>query len=210
MNEQELREQISEYGKSLFERGYGVGTSGNISVRLSDGMLITPTNTSLGKIDPDRISRVDWNGELKRGDKPSKEAFLHKSSYKARPNDHAIVHLHSTYSVAMSCLQDVDPENLIPPITAYFVMKVGPVFRVPYYPPGDEQLGTAVAQAAVKHRAIMLANHGPVVCASNLGSAVAAVEELEETAKLFFLLRGEKTNFLSSQQCQELYERFPS
>jgi len=210
MTERELREQIAEHGKSLFDRGYGVGTSGNISVRLPDGILITPTNSSLGRLDPERISKLNWDGEVLQGDKPSKEAFLHLEMYRARPKDTSVVHLHSTYSVALSCLQDVDPENVLPPITAYFVMKVGRVFRIPYYPPGDESLGRMVGKIAPQHRAVLLANHGPIFSAANLDSAVAGIEEMEETAKLFLLLRKEKTSFLTPEQCQELYERFPS
>ncbi|UUO04555.1 aldolase [Blastopirellula sp. J2-11] len=210
MSERELREQIACYGKSLYERGYGVGTSGNISVRLPDGMLITPTNTSLGRLDPDRLSKISWCGDLLQGDKPSKEAFLHLAMYQARDNDNAVVHLHSTYSVAVSCLQDLNPQNVIPPITAYFVMKVGCVTRVPYFPPGDEKLGEIVRDVAANSRALLLANHGPVFCGSNLDSAVAGAEELEETAKLFLLLKDERASYLMSQQCQELLERFSS
>ncbi|QDU75792.1 L-fuculose phosphate aldolase [Bremerella volcania] len=210
MSERELREQISEYGKSLFNRGYGVGTSGNISVRLPDGMLITPTNCSLGKIDPERISKVSLNGSLLEGDKPSKEAFLHLAMYGARERDDAVVHLHSTYSVALSCLQDVDPENVIPPLTAYFVMKVGRVFRAPYYPPGDAQLGNAVGKIASQYRAVLLANHGPLFSGSTLDSAVAGIEEMEETAKLVLLLKNEKASSLTPEQCQDLLERSSS
>lgn len=210
MSERELREQIAEHGKSLFNRGYGVGTSGNMSVRLPDGMLITPTNCSLGRIDPDRISKVSWNGSLIAGDKPSKEAFLHLAMYRSRETDDAVVHLHSTYSVALSCLRDLDPENVIPPMTAYFVMKVGRVFRVPYFPPGDPQLGNVVGKIATQYRAVLLANHGPILSGSNLNSAVAAIEEMEETAKLYLLLKDEEISVLTREQCQELIERSSS
>ncbi|WDI41745.1 3-oxo-tetronate 4-phosphate decarboxylase [Bremerella sp. P1] len=210
MSEGELREQIAEHGKSLFNRGYGVGTSGNMSVRLPDGMLITPTNCSLGRIDPDRISKVSWNGSLIAGDKPSKEAFLHLAMYRSRETDDAVVHLHSTYSVALSCLRDLDPENVIPPMTAYFVMKVGRVFRVPYFPPGDPQLGNVVGKIATQYRAVLLANHGPILSGSNLNSAVAAIEEMEETAKLYLLLKDEEISVLTREQCQELIERSSS
>lgn len=210
MSERELREQIAEHGQSLFNRGYGVGTSGNMSVRLPDGMLITPTNCSLGRIDPDRISKVSWNGSLIAGDKPSKEAFLHLAMYRSRETDDAVVHLHSTYSVALSCLRDLDPDNVIPPMTAYFVMKVGRVFRVPYFPPGDPQLGNVVGKIATQYRAVLLANHGPILSGSNLNSAVAAIEEMEETAKLYLLLKDEEISVLTREQCQELIERSSS
>jgi len=210
MSERELREQIADHGKSLIDRGYSAGTAGNISVRLPDGMLITPTNSSLRQIDPDRISKVTWKGALLAGDKPSKEAFLHLAMYRARKSGEAVVHLHSTYSVALSCLNEVDPENLVPPITPYFVMRVGRVCRIPYFPPGDERLGDAVGRVAPHYRAMLLANHGPIFSGSNLDSAVAGIEELEETAKLYFLLQHQNASFLTPQQCQELYERSSS
>ncbi len=210
MSEQELRERISAYGKSLFERGLTAGSSGNISVRLHDGMLITPTNASLGRLDPDRITKLNLSGELVAGDQPSKEAFLHHSLYRSRPQEQAIVHLHSTYSVAVSCLADIDPSNALPPITAYYVMRVGTLPLVPYYAPGDEQLALAVEQAAKLSRAVLLSNHGPVVAGKSLDAAVNSVEELEETAKLFLLLRRENTQYLADTQVAELLKRFPS
>ncbi len=208
MNERELREQIAIHGKSLFDRGLTAGSSGNISVQLPDGMLITPTNSCLGRIDPDRISKLDRHGELVAGDRPSKEAFLHHSMYKSRPTEKAIVHLHSTYSVAVSCLADIDPANVLPPITAYYVIRVGTLPLVPYHAPGDEQLANAVAESAKLSHAVLLSNHGPVVAGASLEAAVNATEELEETAKLFLLLQTQKTRFLSSEQVNDLTKRF--
>ena len=208
MNERELREQIALHGKSIFDRGLTAGSSGNISVRLSDGMLITPTNSCLGTLDPDRISYIDRNGNLVSGDKPSKEAFLHYSMYQARSAEQSIVHLHSTYSVAVSCLEDIDQTDALPPITAYYVIRVGRLPVVPYYPPGDEKLAEAVERAASLSRSVLLSNHGPVIAGKNLNAAVNAIEELEETAKLFLLLRGERTRFLTEAQVQHLHERF--
>jgi len=210
MSELELRERIAMHGRSLFERGFTCGSSGNISVKLPDGILITPTNTCLGRLDPDRISKVLWSGEHVDGDKPSKEGFLHLAMYRARTTEQAIVHLHSTYSVAVSCLADVDPQNVLPPITAYYVMRVGHLPLVPYYAPGDLGLADAVERMAESSRAVLLANHGPVIASKDLDSAVYATEELEETAKLFLLLRGAPTQFLTAPQCEELRERFPS
>ncbi|MEM9418003.1 MAG: 3-oxo-tetronate 4-phosphate decarboxylase [Planctomycetota bacterium] len=210
MSERDLRERIAMHGKSLFDRGLTAGSSGNLSVRLPDGMLVTPTNSCLGRLDPDRITKLDHNGNVLAGDKPSKEAFLHHSMFRARPDEQAIVHLHSTYSVAVSCMDGLDPENLLPPITAYHVMRIGKLPLVPYFAPGDERLAEAVEQAAKLSHAVLLANHGPVVAGKSLDAAVYASEELEETAKLFLLLRGEKTRYLTDVQVADLHERFPS
>ena len=150
MSERELRERIAVHGKSLFERGLTAGSSGNISVRVPDGMLITPTNSCLGRLDPDAITKLNHRGDRVSGDKPSKEAFLHHSMYRSRPDEQAIVHLHSTYSVAVSCLADLNEANVLPPITAYYVMRVGRLPLIPYFAPGDEQLAEAVERAAAE------------------------------------------------------------
>ena len=210
MTDRELRERMAIHGKSLFDRGLTAGSSGNISVRLPDGMLITPTNCCLGRLDPDRISRLNSNGDLVAGDRPSKEAFLHHSMYQSRPDERAIVHLHSTHSVAVSCLGDLDESDVLPPITAYYVMRVGRLPLVPYFAPGDEQLAEAVESAARLSRAVLLSNHGPVVAGGDLDGAVNAVEELEETAKLFLLLRNQQTRYLTDEQVRQLHQRFPN
>lgn len=208
MSEQTLRERIAMYGKSIYDRGLTAGSSGNISVRVWDGMLITPTNSCMGRLDPDRISKVSKNGHLVSGDKPSKEAFLHYSMYKSRPEDSAIVHLHSTHSVAVSCLDGIDESNVLPAITAYYVMRVGTLPLVPYFAPGDEELAAAVEKAAKLSHALLLSNHGPVVSGGSLDAAVNATEELEETAKLFLMLRNESTRYLTDEQVVQLKERF--
>ncbi len=210
MSERELREQMALHAKSLFDRGYTCGSSGNISVRLADGMLVTPTNSCFGRLDPDRISKIRWDGEHVSGDKPSKEAFLHKAVYESRPDEQAVVHLHSTYSVAVSCLKNIDAGDVLPPITAYYIMRVGRLPLIPYYPPGDESLAAEVQSVATQSRAVLLANHGPVLAGKDLDSAVYAIEELEETAKLFLLLQGQEIRNLTPQQCDELRSRFPS
>lgn len=210
MNENELREKIVTHGRSIYERGLTSGSSGNISVRVHDGLLVTPTNSCLGRLVPDRISKIDMHGNLLSGDKPSKESFLHLAMYRSRPSDQAIVHLHSTYSVAVSCLADVDPNDVLPPITAYYVMRVGRLPLIGYYPPGDQALAGEVERVASTSRAILLANHGPVVSANDLDSAIYAVEELEETAKLHLLLLGRVTQYLTIEQRDELKRRFPT
>ena len=210
MSEAALREQIALFGESLFNRGYGCGSSGNISVRLDDGLLVTPTNSCMGRLDPARISKLDAGGQHLEGDKPSKEAFLHLAVYQERPEAQAVVHLHATHSVAVSCIEGLDPKDVLPPITAYYVMRVGKLPLVPYYRPGDKALADAVREIARSHHAMLLANHGPVVAGKALDAAVYSAEELEETAKLFLLLRNERVRLLTEEQLADLAEAFPS
>ena len=203
-----LREQIVAFGRSLFDRGLTAGSSGNISVRLDDGWLLTPTNACLGRLDPARLSKLDWNGRHVSGDAPSKEAFLHRAMYEERAGAGAIVHLHSTHSAAVSCMCGLDHDDCIPPLTPYFVMKIGRLPLVPYHRPGDPALGAAIRGLARRHCAVLLANHGPVVSGASLDAAVYATEELEETAKLFLLLRNTPTSPLSPAQIDELRSVF--
>jgi ribulose-5-phosphate 4-epimerase/fuculose-1-phosphate aldolase len=204
LSEATLREEICRLGASLFARGLTFGSAGNISARLEDGWLMTPTNVSLGRLDPARLAKLDLSGKLVSGDPPTKETFLHRAMYEERPQTGAVVHLHSTYSVAVSTLADVDAANVLPPITAYYVMRVGQLPLVPYHPPGDLSLAEAVRKLAGKHHAVLLANHGPVVAGSSLDAAANAIEELEETAKLFLLLRGAKLRLLTDAQVAAL------
>jgi 3-dehydro-4-phosphotetronate decarboxylase len=204
MSEATLREEVCRLGASLFARGLTFGSAGNISARLEDGWLMTPTNVSLGRLDPARLAKLDLSGKLLSGDPPTKETFLHRAMYEERPQTGAVVHLHSTYSVAVSTLADVDAANVLPPITAYYVMRVGRLPLVPYHPPGDLSLAEAVRKLAGKHHAVLLANHGPVVAGSSLDAAANAIEELEETAKLFLLLRGSKLRLLTDAQVAAL------
>ena len=204
LNELKLREEICRLGELLFTRGLTFGSAGNISARLEDGWLMTPTNFSLGGLDPARLAKLDANGKLVSGEPPTKETFLHRAMYSERPQAGAVVHLHSTYSVAVSALADIDAANVLPPITAYYVMRVGRLPLVGYYPPGDPALADAVQRLAGKHHAVLLANHGPVVAGSTLDAAANAIEELEETAKLFLLLRGSKVRLLTDEQVAAL------
>lgn len=210
MTENQLRDEIALLAASIYNRGLTFGSSGNISVRLEDGWLMTPTGATMGELDPARLSKLDANGRHVAGDPPTKETFLHQAVYGQRPDAGAIVHLHSTHSVAVSCLSDIDPANVLPPITAYYVMKVGTLPLVPYFPPGDLDLARAVEEMASAHHAVLLANHGPVVAGKSLRDAVYATEELEETAKLFLLLRGHNTRFLTPAQVATLQSRYPS
>jgi 3-dehydro-4-phosphotetronate decarboxylase len=207
--ETRLREDICRFGRSLFERGLTAGSSGNISVRLKEGgWLTTPTNSSLGFLDPARLSRLDPDGNLLSGDAPTKELPLHTALYATRSDAGAIVHLHSTHSVAVSMLPDVDAANAIPPMTAYYVMRVGRTALVPYYRPGDPAVADAIRGLAGRYTSVLLANHGPVVAGKDLEAAVYATEELEETAKLRLLLHGLNPRLLTREQVRDLVTHF--
>jgi 3-dehydro-4-phosphotetronate decarboxylase len=209
MTEQSLRQQMTTLGLSLFERGYGCGTSGNLSVRLDDGgFLLSPTNASLGRLNPGDLTRLDAAGEHIDGLPPTKESWLHLSIYQARSNAHAIVHLHSTFAVALSCLSGRNTANILPPVTPYAVMRIGAVPLVPYCRPGDASQTETIIRLATTHRAIMLSNHGPVISGPDLMTAIASAEELEETAKLYFILLGHPHNELDDSQVAELHEVF--
>ncbi|HEU4827417.1 MAG TPA: 3-oxo-tetronate 4-phosphate decarboxylase [Dongiaceae bacterium] len=210
MNEADARDSLVALGRSMFERRLTFGSSGNISVRTDGGWLMTPTNVSLGALDPAKLSRLDDHGRPVSGDAPTKESFLHLAMYRERAGAGAVVHLHSTHSVAVSCLDGIDPEDVLPPITAYYVMRVGKLPLVPYFAPGDPALGEAVGRLAARHSAVLLANHGPVVAGSSLGAAMNAIEELEETARLYLLLHGRPTRYLEPEQVAELRRRFPN
>jgi ribulose-5-phosphate 4-epimerase/fuculose-1-phosphate aldolase len=209
-SEAKVREAICWFGQSMFDRGLTAGSSGNISARVDEGWIMTPTNSCLGRLDAATLSKVDDQGNLLSGDKPTKESFLHLGMYQQRPGAAAVVHLHSTHSVAVSVLADIDPQEPIPPITAYYVMKIGKLALLPYYAPGDMTLANAVREVAGKHHAVLLANHGPVVAGKDLETAVYATEELEETAKLFLMLRGQKLKLLTPEQVAELQRKYPS
>ncbi len=205
MSETKLREQICAFSRSLFERGLTAGSSGNVSVRLEDGgWLMTPTNASLGFLDPARLSRLDGAGRLLSGDAPSKEIPLHQALYDSRKQAGAIVHLHSVHSVAVSMLPEIDPADVLPPLTAYYVMRVGATALVPYYRPGDPAVAGAIRGLAGRYAAVLLANHGPVVAGARLEAAMFAIEELEETARLYLMLRGLNPRGLTQAQVDDL------
>jgi ribulose-5-phosphate 4-epimerase/fuculose-1-phosphate aldolase len=208
MRESALREELVKFSKSLFERGFSVGSAGNISVALEDGFLVTPTNSCLGFLDPERISKVDLEWSHISGDAPSKEVFLHRAFYETRHHVGAVVHLHSTFATALSCMEDTDPDDCIPPLTPYVVMRVGQVKLVPYTRPGDEASGTLIRGLGGRCAAVLLANHGPVVTGKDLPSAVFAAEELEETAKLLVMLRSVPRRMLTLEQVAELRRVF--
>lgn len=209
MSENSLREDICRFGRSLFERGLTPGSSGNISIRLDDGgWLVTPTNASLGFLDPARITRLDDKGNLVSGDRPTKEIPLHSAVYETRPGARAIVHLHSTHAVALTMLPEIDPRAALPPMTPYYLMRAGQTALIPYYRPGDPAVADAIRGLSGQYSSILLANHGPVVAGDSLEAAVFATEELEETARLYLLLRNLNPRYLTPDQVDDLVKTF--
>jgi ribulose-5-phosphate 4-epimerase/fuculose-1-phosphate aldolase len=210
MNEQMLREAMVRWGKSLFDRGLTAGSSGNMSVRLPDGFLFTPTNSCLGFLDAARLSKLDTSRKLVSGDPPTKELPLHFAFYEARQSAAAVVHLHSTYATAISCLSDVDPDDALPGMTPYVVMRAGKVPVLPYTRPGSTEVEALVKDKASEHAGVLLANHGPVVAGASLDAAVFAIEEIEEAAKLAIVTRGLPVRYLNAAQIADLKATFRS
>ncbi|WP_309084945.1 3-oxo-tetronate 4-phosphate decarboxylase [Chelativorans sp.] len=202
-----LREEICLLARSMFDRGLTHGSTGNISARLADGgLLVTPTGSSFGRLDPARLSRFDANGRLVDGDPPTKEMPLHTAFYETTAAG-AVVHLHATHSVALSILPNTDPDDVLPPLTAYSVMKLGKVKLLPFFAPGDPQMGAAIRELAGRHPAVLLAHHGPVVAAGDLSAAVEAMEELEATARLVLLCHGLNPRRLAPEQIDAVRAR---
>lgn len=209
-DERRARADLTEAARSLFARGLTHGSTGNVSVRAGERILVTPTGVSLGQVEPDALSVIDAAGRHVDGPAPTKEAFLHAAVLRARPSAGAVVHTHSTYSAAVSCLDGLDPSNVLPPLTAYSVMRVGRLPLLPYHAPGDSSLEQLAETTARTHTALLLSNHGPVVAGTSVSNALDALEELEETAKLFFLLRGLAVRPISSAAQAELEARYPT
>ena len=209
MTETKLRETICLLAKSMFDRGLTGGSTGNISARTEDGgLLVSPTGTSFGRLDPARLSRFDADGNFVSGDQPTKEMPLHSAFYDTRSTAGAVVHLHSCHSVALSMMPDVDPHNFLPPMTPYSIMKLGKVTLLPFFMPGDPAMGDAVRGLAGKRSAVMLANHGPVVAGKDIEAACNAIEELEDTAKLAIMMRGYDAKMLTPEQVNAVVTQF--
>jgi ribulose-5-phosphate 4-epimerase/fuculose-1-phosphate aldolase len=207
--ENALREQICLLAKSMFDRGLTGGSTGNISARTDDGgLLVSPTGTSFGRLDPARLSRFDARGTLISGDQPTKEMPLHSAFYDTRSAAGAVVHLHSCHAVALSMMPDVDANNFLPPLTPYGIMKLGRVKLLPFFMPGDPAMGEAVRGLAGKRSAVMLANHGPVVAGKDIEAACNAIEELEDTARLAMMLRGMNARVLTDEHVRALVTKF--
>ncbi|MGD1884903.1 MAG: aldolase [Paracoccaceae bacterium] len=209
MSEHKLRENLCELAASLFDRCLTHGSTGNISARTDDGgLLVSPTGTSFGRLDPARLSRFDSHGRLVDGDPPTKEMPLHLAFYETRSSAGAVVHLHSCHAVALSIMPDVDEDNFIPPLTPYAIMLLGRVKLLPFFVPGDPAMGQAVRGLAGKRSAVMLANHGPVVAGKTVEAACNAIEELEATARLALLMRGVDARVLSPEQIDCVITKF--
>lgn len=208
MNELAQKQQMVELGKSFYDRGYTVGGAGNLSVRLDEHrILVTPTGSSLGRLKVEELSVLDLDGNLLSGSKPSKESVFHLAMYRKNPECKAIVHLHSTYLTALSCLDGLDPNNAMRAFTPYYVMRVGKLPVIPYYRPGAFDIARELEERALSGKAFLLANHGVVVTGSDLLDAVDNTEELEETAKLFFILQGQKVRYLTETEVKDLENR---
>ncbi|MGC6325395.1 aldolase [Pasteurella multocida] len=208
MTELEQKKEMVNLARSLFERGYSVGGAGNLSVRLDEKrILVTPTGSSLGRLEADSLSVLDMEGNLLSGKKPSKESVFHLAMYHKNPACHAIVHLHSTYLTALSCLERLNPDNAMKAFTPYYVMRVGKLPVIPYYRPGDTNIARELSERSLLSKAFLLANHGVVVTGTDLVDAVDNTEELEETAKLYFLLKGQQVRYLTDDEVKDLEKR---
>ena len=209
MTESQLRETICLLAKSMFDRGLTGGSTGNISARTEDGgLLVSPTGTSFGRLDPGRLSRFDANGQHIDGDPPTKEMPLHTAFYDTRSTAGAVVHLHSCHAVALSMMPDADTDNFLPPLTPYGIMKLGKVKLLPFFLPGDPAMGEAVRGLVGKRSAVMLANHGPVVAGKDIEAACNAIEELEDTARLAMLTRGLSPKMLTEAEIKAVVDQF--
>jgi ribulose-5-phosphate 4-epimerase/fuculose-1-phosphate aldolase len=210
MNENKLREQICILASSMFQRGITHGSTGNISVRLEDDdILVTPSGSSFGRLDPNDIVKVTKSGQFIGSLTPTKELPLHKAFYETRGlKSGAVVHLHSTHSVALSMLPGIDEDSVLPSYTPYSIMLLGKVKLLPFFVPGDPAMGDAIRGLAGKRSAVLLANHGPVVSGKDLESSVNAIEELEATAKLALILKGADAKTLDNAQINSVVKKF--
>lgn len=204
-----VRTQMVRLGAALYDRGLTPGRTGNLSVRTDDEILITPTNACLGRLDADRLAVTSIEGEHFAGERPSKELALHRALYRHHPTCTAVAHLHSTSAVAVSCLRDLRVDDALPPITPYFVMRVGRLPLIDYAPPGSAELEEYVSRASQRSPSVLMRNHGSLAAASSLERAVDAVEEIEETARLYLLLEGRSPAYLGHEAVAELHRRFP-
>ena len=208
-SETKLREQICLLAKSMFDRGLTGGSTGNISARTEDGgLLVSPTGSSFGRLDPAELSRFDAAGQHIAGLKPTKEMPLHSAFYETRKSAGAVVHLHSCHSVAWSMMPEIDPDNVLPPLTPYAIMKLGKVRLLPFFIPGDAAMGEALRSLGGKRSAVLLANHGPVVAGTDVEAACNAIEELEETAKLAIMMRGFDARALTPALVRDVVRKF--
>ncbi|AWB65861.1 aldolase [Saccharobesus litoralis] len=202
------KQKLMAFAESIFNRGLTAGASANMSIKTDTGWVITPTNSCFGFLDADRLSVLDQQGNLISGDKPSKEFLLHKAFYDQRPDDTCVLHLHSTYATALSCLPCANTSDAVPSYTPYLTMRLGAIALVPYFAPGDVALADAVYEVAANHPGVIMANHGPIVSGKTVESCVFGMEELEESCKLAFKLKGHQANLLSKDNIADLKAKF--
>ncbi|GAC1421922.1 MAG: aldolase [Candidatus Velthaea sp.] len=210
MSDRATRKEMCRLGERLVKRGLVHGTTAHISVRTADGYLVTPTGCALDRLEPADITQLTAAGVRVRGLEPTKEAHVHLAMYDARPSARAIVHTHSHHCVALTLVPDINVEDALPPLTPYYVMRVGYAPIVPYYPPGDPELAGAVRRYSEGRRALLLAHHGPIVAGTSLEDAAAVLEELEEAARLFLLVRDRAYRTLDAGAVTYLRERYPT
>jgi 3-dehydro-4-phosphotetronate decarboxylase len=203
-----ILEQLCELGSSLYDRGYAFAATGNISLRHEGKIWITPTGKSLKGLTPDQLAAIDESGSPLNNNRPSKEYPFHLAAYTNRRDVSAVVHLHSPYSVAVSCLDQLDEKEPLPAITPYYIMRVAPLGIIPYFRPGSPDLGEAVGKASISHNCMLLRNHGSICLGSTLNEAADRTEELEQTARLFFILKDEKVRILKREEITELENTF--
>lgn len=207
-DEAQLREALVEAGRHFHARGLAIGTAGNLSARLDDGYLVTPTNASLGGLDPARLAKLDTGFRPVSGDRPTKEVSMHRAFYDSRPGTEAVVHLHSTHAAALSFCRDLPPLDPIPVFSPYYVMRVGHLPVLPYFRPGSDAIGDAIRALGGRYRAVLLANHGPVNAGASLQDAMTSAEELEETARIFLMLRDTRLRLLDEAEIADLVTTF--
>jgi len=207
-DEAHLREALVEAGRHFHARGLAIGTAGNLSVRLDDGYLVTPTNASLGRLDPAGLAKLDPDFRPVSGDKPTKEVSMHRAFYESRPGTEAVVHLHSTHAAALSFCRYLPALDPIPVFSPYYVMRVGHLPVLPYFRPGSEAIGEAIRALRGRYRAVLLANHGPVNAGASLQDAITSAEELEETARIFLMLGKDRLRLLGEDEIRDLVTTF--
>lgn len=200
------RKKIVQTCFYLFNRGFAHGSSGNISIKTEKGYATTPTGSSFKDLTETDVSFLDEVGNLISGKKPTKEVPLHLAWYKANPDHNAVIHLHSAFATAVSCLEDLDSHNVLPALTPYQIMKIGKVPLIPYEKPGDIKLAESIEKMGKGSRAVLMSNHGLVCGEENIDAAVEIVEELEATCRLFFILDGKKIHYLSKEDVFNLKE----
>lgn len=206
MTDKGIREDLVLAARAVKERGLSHGTTGNVSVRVDDRVVITPTACDLATVRPEELAVVDLDGQPLNEVVPSKEAFLHLAVYRNRPGAGAIVHTHSLHATAVACLADLDVRDALPALTAYYAMRVEALPVVEYCAPGDRRLADLAGTVARSNAAMLLRNHGPVVAAASVRAALDVAEEIEQTAQLYLMLQHRSVAALDTAERRRLFE----